>query len=259
MKFSVLSSSSSGNSVYLEVNNKKILLDAGLSFRQLSIRALKKNIDISKIDYIFITHEHRDHVAGLYSVLINTNATIYLTKSTYKALSVNDKERINPINLKFIKVEEEFDIDGIKVLPFKTNHDAAESVGYRFEYDNKTLVYLTDTGEFDSREELINKECYILESNHEKDMLLMSARPWVLKERIASNIGHLSNEQSAEVFSNLVGPKTKTLVLYHLSSECNTKDIALLTYKNYFKGTNIINNINIIVSDKNEPTDLIEV
>jgi len=259
MRFCVLSSSSSGNSVYLEINNKKFLLDAGFSYRQLSLKAEKAEINLNSIDSIFITHEHSDHVSGLYSISSKFNSSIYLTKDTYKSLSQVDKERINPINLKFIKANEFFEIDGIKILPFKTNHDAKDSIGYMFEYDNKSLVYLTDTGYFDPREELINKDCYILESNHEKDMLLMSNRPWILKERIMSNDGHLSNEQSCEVFSNLVGPNTKTLVLYHLSSECNTKDIALLTYKNYFKGTNIINNINIIVSDREEPTSIIEV
>ncbi len=260
MKFSVLCSSSSGNCTLLQVNNKYYLLDAGLSARGLKERLNSMNENLVKLSGIFITHEHFDHVSGLSSIAKCYEPTIYITKNTYRALPESDKEKISPILFSFIKCEEEFYVDGIKVLPFRTSHDAKDPVGFRFEYDNKVLVYLTDTGIFIPRDDLKNADSYILESNHEPDMLVMSGRPWVLINRILSKTGHLSNEDSAKLFSELVGEKTKSLVLFHLSSECNTKDLALLAYKSYFKeAKSTIQNTKITISDKKKPTEFIEV
>ena len=260
MKFSVLCSSSSGNCTILKVNNKSYLLDAGVSARGLKDRLDYLNEEINKIDGIFITHEHIDHVLGLSSITKKYSPTIYLTKNTYKSLSDSDKEKISPILFKFIKSEEEFYVDNLRILPFRISHDASDPVGYRFECDGKVLVYLTDTGTFIPRDDLMNADSYILESNHEPDMLMMSNRPWVLINRILSKTGHLSNQDSAKLFSNLVGEKTKSVVLFHLSNECNTKDLALLAYKTYFEGASkSIKNAKITVSDKKVPTKFIEV
>jgi len=260
MKYIVLSSSSSGNCSYLEVNNKRYLLDAGISLRQVKLRLQEKNIEFDFLDGIFITHEHSDHIQGLASIATKLKATIYTTKKTYKSFNDSIKEKISPIQYKFINVEEEFMVDGMKVHPFKTSHDASESIGFRFCFNEKTLVYLTDTGKFESRLDLVNADSYILECNHEPDMLMMSSRPWILKNRIMSEDGHLSNGDSAVLFSKLMGEKTKSLVLFHLSSECNTKELALLAYESYFARINVsLENVKIIVSDKTEPTDFIEV
>ena len=260
MKFSVLCSSSSGNCTLLKVNNKNYLLDAGISARGLKEKLNYLNEDLDNIEGIFVTHEHTDHIYGLASIAKKYSPAIYLTKNTYKSLSDADKEKISPILFKFIKCEEDFYVDDLHILPFRISHDAKDPVGYKFEYNNKVLVYLTDTGVFIPRDDLKNADSYILESNHEPDMLVMSGRPWVLINRILSNTGHLSNQDSAKLFSELVGEKTQSLVLFHLSSECNTKDLALLAYKYYFKEKNqSIINTKITVSDKKIPTKFIEV
>ena len=180
MKFSVLSSSSSGNCSILKVNNKTYLLDAGLSARSLKDKLLLIGDEIEKIDAVFITHEHSDHIYGLASIAKKYSPTIYITRNTYKSLSDSDKDKISPILFKFIKSEEDFIVDDLKIFPFKTSHDAIDPIGYRFEENGKVLVYLTDTGIFVPRHELINADAYILEANHEPQMLTMSSRPWVL-------------------------------------------------------------------------------
>ena len=148
----------------------------------------------------------------------------------------------------------------MKVESFSVSHDSAEPMGFIFESDNKKLTYITDTGMLDINEELINSDAYILESNHEEALLLNSQRPWILKERILGEYGHLSNAVSAQLFSKLMGPNTRNLVLFHLSQECNSDLLALSEYKRYFKSINVsLDEINITVSDRSKPTKFIEV
>lgn len=261
MKFSVLSSSSSGNITILESEGKYYLLDAGIGIRSLYSRLNSLGIFVDKIEGIFITHEHSDHIKGLCAISSKFNPKIYISKLTYKNLPESVKDSISPINFKFFIPGEEFKVNDLTINTFNIYHDAADPVGFTFtSNDGKTLVYITDTGTLKPNELFINKDAYILESNHEPDLLLMSARPWSLKNRIMSEYGHLSNESSAELFSKIMGEKTKNLVLFHLSSECNTKELALSCFRTYFKSINAsLDNIKITVSDITNPTELIEV
>ena len=260
MKICVLSSSSSGNSVYFEVNNNGYLLDAGISARKLEKKLLEIGVEPSSIKGIFITHEHSDHVAGLAPFFKRYSPTIYITKGTYKGLKDTEKSIISPIYCKFVKKNEEIIVGDMHVLPFALSHDVYEPVGYKISYDNKSFVYLTDTGVFEAKEELKNSDLYILEANHEEELLKLSNRPWSLIERIMSEYGHLSNNASAELFSELMGENTKKVVLFHLSNECNTKELAVLSYENYFKKHNLdLSKFEIIVSSKDTPTEIIEV
>ena len=260
MKICVLSSSSSGNCIYLESNNKGYLLDCGISSRQIETKLSLINVNPFSIKGIFITHEHSDHISGLSSFFKKYNPTIYLSKGTYRGLKDSDKQVISPIYCKFIKAFEEFEVDNMKILPFPLSHDVYEPTGFKIEENNKSVVYLTDTGKFGYIEKLSNANMYIIESNHEKDLLLSSNRPWVLINRIMSDTGHLSNEDSAKVFSLLKGDNTSKIILFHLSNECNTKELALLKYETYFRKNNLsLDNVEMFVSDRSNPTPLIEV
>lgn len=260
MKVSVLSSSSQGNCIYLEHNNKKYLFDCGISYRKLIEKMTAIGSFLDKLDGIFITHEHFDHISGLSSVIKKFNTNIYMTKGTYNGLSEKDKEKISPIYINFVKKDKVFKVDDITIYPFGLSHDAIDPVGYMLTFGDKKLVYLTDTGSFEAVDLLKNADFYILESNHEPDMLMLSNRPWSLINRILSAKGHLSNYQSVELFSKLIGDNTKKLVLYHLSNECNTKELALLAFKNYFKARKInTDNLEIYVSDREMPIKLLEV
>ena len=261
MKFSVLSSSSSGNITLLENDNKYYLLDAGIGVRSLYSKLNDLNIFVDKIEAIFITHEHADHIKGLSAITSKFNSKIYMSKLTYRNLPENVKESISPINFKFFVPEEEFKVDSLTINTFKVSHDAVDPVGYTFtDEKGKTLVYITDTGKLCPFDLITNKDAYIIESNHEPDLLLMSARPWVLKNRIMSEYGHLSNEDSAVLFSKIMGDRTKNVVLFHLSNECNTHELALSSYRMYFKSINVsLDKINIVVSNSNSVINFIEV
>ncbi|MCB9498843.1 MAG: MBL fold metallo-hydrolase [Bacillales bacterium] len=261
MKFSVLGSSSGGNATYLEHNGKKYLIDCGFGIRYILSRMNDLNIKADHLDGIFISHEHSDHIAGLSSVSNHFNSPIFMSKKTYKGLRFEEKEKISPILLSFFNSGEEFTTDSLKVFPFPVSHDASDPVGFKFTDENeKTLVYLTDTGCFISYDKISNADAYIIESNHEPEMLLLSNRPWVLKNRILSDSGHLSNDDSAKTFGSLMGDKTKLAVLFHLSNECNTKELATLAYENYFhKFPEKGKNVTLKVSSKNHPTEIFEV
>ena len=260
MKICVLSSSSSGNCVYLEVDNRSYLLDCGISSRQIELKLNSIGVNPNRIKGIFITHEHSDHVSGLSSFFKKYNPTIYLTKGTYKGLKDQDKQAISPIYCKFVKSMEEFKVDNLSILPFPLSHDVIEPTGFKFTYNDKSIAYITDTGVFDYIEELHNLDLYILESNHEPDLLMLSNRPWPLKNRIMSDTGHLSNQSSAIIFSKLMGERTKTLFLFHLSNECNTKELAKLSYETYFNKNNLsLDNIKIVVTDRTIPTEVVEI
>lgn len=261
MKFSVLSSSSSGNCTLLEDNQKFYLIDCGLSLRAIIKDLNAIDIFINHLDGIFITHEHIDHTQGLASVVKKFNCPIYMSKLTYKKLSDNLKDKISPIAFSFFKPEEEFIVNSLKVLPFRTLHDAIDPVGFRFiDSKDKVLVYITDTGSFQDRSDLENADCYIIESNHEPNLLLLSNRPWELKNRIMSEYGHLSNEDSAKIIYSLKGPKTKKVILFHLSNECNTKELALTAYKAFQREYQVsFDGIDILASDKNKPMNIMEV
>lgn len=261
MKFSILSSSSSGNVVYLEHNNHHYLIDCGIGIRAIQSRLNNLNIHIEKLDGIFISHEHTDHVYGLPSVSSKLQPRIYMSKLAYRNMNYEEKERISPILFTFFNKNEEFIVDTLKIYPFGVSHDAADPVGFKIIDENENeLVYLTDTGCFLYPEIIKNASAYIIESNHEPDLLLNSMRPWPLKNRILSNLGHLSNDDSAALFANLYGDKTKLCVLYHLSSECNSKELALMAYKNYFQKRSIdVSQISFVVSDRTHETKIYEV
>lgn len=260
MKFSVLGSSSQGNSTILINNGKCYLLDAGLGVRALYNRLNLINAFVDNIDAIFITHEHTDHISGLASIVKKYNSTIYMSKKAYQNMDIKVKEQISPINFKFIKPDTEFIVDDMTVKTFSVSHDAAEPMGFNFISNGKKLTYITDTGMCEVKDDIKNSDAYILESNHEEALLLNSQRPWLLKERILGEYGHLSNAASAELFSKLMGENTKNLVLFHLSSECNSDILALTEYKRYFKSINVsLEGLNLVVSDRSKPTQYIEV
>jgi len=258
MKAIVLASGSAANATYIEIGSSKVLVDCGLSYRQLIYRLKEKNKDLNDLKAVFITHEHADHIAGLRVLAKNHRMKIILSEGTYKAL---DKRYYGDIDEKLfhiIKENEILDMFDFKVLPFAIYHDAAEPFGYRFIEDNKSLVYVTDTGYFPIKqyENLRNADCYIIESNHEVEMLLESSRPWQLKRRILDDQGHLSNEDSANLLLNLAGEKTKYIVLAHLSRECNLEHLALNAYKRAFFDQGVdINLYKLIAAKQNEPSE----
>ena len=250
MRAIVLGSGSKGNSTLLIGKNKKILIDVGFSYPKM--KELLNNYDVNPqdIDAIIVTHTHKDHIIGLSSFLKKNMTPVYTNTLMYDELIKNvDTDNI-------IVNDEDFDIDEFKIEVIHTSHDAVGSVGFVVDDDNASLVYVTDTGYINNAylKKMVNKSVYIFESNHDINMLMTGPYPYILKQRVVSDRGHLSNEQSGNYLKELIGDNTKKIVLAHLSEVNNTPDIALKTVK-----TILNRDITIEIALQNESLDVGEI
>lgn len=253
MKVCVLASGSKGNSSYIETTNTKVLVDIGMSTLYIEKQMQNLNIDIKSINSVILTHTHVDHINGLKVFIKKYNPTIYLTQKMF-----DDIIKLIPLN-NYILIEKDFIIDDLNINIIKTSHDSNDSNGYIFEHNNKTISYITDTGYINKKhhEKLKNKDIYIMESNHDIEMLMNGRYPYHLKQRILGDSGHLSNKDCSKYLSNFIGENTKEIVLIHISHENNHPDIALKTIEDTFKKNNI-DFKNITISKQEERTELIE-
>jgi len=254
MRLCVLASGSKGNSTYIESNQTKILIDIGMSC--LYIEKALSGIDIRprEIDGILITHTHSDHINGLRVFLKKYNTTLYITEKIYNEL----KSQMDIEN--YILIDKQFLFGDLKIEILKTSHDAEDSNGYIVSDESSSLAYITDTGYINRKyhEKLTNKEYYIIESNHDVELLMNGSYPYHLKQRILGDRGHLSNKSCADYMAQFVGDNTKGVILIHLSEENNRKEIAYSTFTNTLKENNKAVE-NIIISSQNEPTEVIEI
>lgn len=227
MLVSVLASGSEGNSTYVETADAKILIDAGMNTKYIKTKLSELGVDSEEIDYIVMTHTHHDHTGALKTFLKRNPAKLVATEGMLKELEeIADYENIiiNP---------EDIEIRNTKIKPFKTSHDAIDSRGYLIEDENSSVVYMTDTGYLNQKyfDMLSNKNVYIMEANHDVEMLINGVYPKWLKSRILSDHGHLSNNAAGFYLSKLIGPNTKKVILAHLSKENNTENEAIRTVK----------------------------
>lgn len=252
MTVSVLSSGSKGNTTFIQTNNTKILIDAGNTSKYILEKLNEINVDPTTIDAILITHTHIDHIKGLPVLLKKINPCVYITQKMLKELEYLENYSI--INTDKIKIKD-LEIDVIK-----TSHDTEDSVGYIVNNDDKSIVYITDTGYINQKyfNILSNRNVYIMESNHDIEMLNNSKYPFALRQRILSDKGHLSNYDSAKYISKFIGSKTKYVLLAHLSEENNTEELALETLDKRLKKEKIAID-NIIIAKQNQATDLINI
>ena len=250
MRAIVLGSGSKGNSTLLIGNNKKILIDVGFSYPKMVDLLNQYDYKPNDIDAILITHTHKDHIIGLSSFLKKNMIPVYTNKLMYDELLKNIKIDTMIVN------DEDFDIDEFKIEIIHTSHDAKGSVGFVISTGKSSLVYITDTGYINSSflKKMRNKRVYIFESNHDIKMLMNGPYPYILKQRVVSDKGHLSNEQAANYLNDLIGRKTKLIVLAHLSEINNTPDIALKTIKSIIK-----NNVEVKTAFQNESLDIGEI
>ena len=246
MKVSVLASGAKGNSTYIETNNTKVLIDAGMSNLYIEKKLILLGVNPDDINFVFITHTHTDHIAGLKVFIKKHHPKVFLTLDMYNEL----KDILNDYEI----LESEIILNDLIVDYFKTSHDT-DSVGYIFKSNDKEIVYVTDTGYINIKnlKKLNNKDLYIFESNHDIEMLMNNPNyPYQIKQRILGDKGHLSNSQCKEYLNKIIGDKTKYIVLAHLSEQNNDPSLAL-------NNLNDIENIKIMIATQNESTELIEV
>jgi phosphoribosyl 1,2-cyclic phosphodiesterase len=262
LKYLVLASGSRGNATYLEIDEYRFLIDCGLSLRQIQNRLSMRNIELTRLDGIFITHEHGDHVSGIVAIANKYKPVLYMTEGTYRNLPYRLKDNLDERKVRFVRFEEPIDYNIFSIRAVMSYHDALEPCGYRFTHLGKSLVYLTDSGYFPTAKfgDIANANHYIIESNHDPELLLESDRTWQLKRRILDDQGHLSNEDSAFLVCNVLGEQTKKIILAHLSEECNTESHALTTYHRTFQKQGLIfDDFAIICAKQDEPLEMEEV
>ena len=230
-RFCSLFSSSSGNCTYIGSSSGGVLIDAGVSAKQISLKLSGIGVSEKDIGAVFVTHEHSDHVKGLRVFASKYNIPVYATEGTIREL-----EKMGIINGKFpvFPIGSGIECNGQLVVPFRTSHDVAESCGYSVTTsDDRKICVATDTGIVtgEMRAALTGCDLALVESNHDIGMLRNGSYPYLLKRRILSDVGHLSNIACGDFVTELVKSGTTRLVLGHLSKENNITSLAYRTSK----------------------------
>ena len=261
LNFCSLYSGSSGNSLLVETENTKLLVDAGVSSRKIENALNDINIDPSSIDAILITHEHSDHVQGLGTFSKKFDLPVFVNQETLDAMP-KQRDKIADKNINKFNLKDTFDIGDLKIHPFSIPHDAANPCGFNIFKDNKKLSIATDIGNMtlDVLKCLEESEFILLESNYDLEVLKHSPYPYNLKRRVAGLHGHLSNELAGKTISHLLKSGLKNAMLGHLSKESNFPELAYQTvvdeliYNNYDE-----NSISLSVASRDEHSNIIQI
>lgn len=229
-KYSILASGSTGNSFYLETPKKRFLVDAGLSGKKIVSLLAEIDRRPEDLDAIFVTHEHKDHIHGVGVLARKYGLDVYANAKTWSAM----EGALGKIDLEHKHIFAENTVmtfGDLDIESFGVSHDAISPQFYRFMKDDKSFVMLTDTGYVSDRMAGIieNADAYLIESNHDINILRAGSYPWSTKQRILSDKGHLSNEDGAAAMIRTLGNRTKRIHLGHLSKENNIKELANLT------------------------------
>ncbi|TCS95517.1 MBL fold metallo-hydrolase [Hazenella coriacea] len=238
MKFSVLASGSTGNSLFIETEQTRILVDVGLSGKQLENRLQQIGVDASTISAIFVSHEHIDHVRGLGVMSRRYQIPIYMNEATWSNLPTSVGQIPEEVQNIF-ETGASLDFHDIHIESIPISHDAAEPMGFFFGQGEERLAICTDLGYVNQRivDQVTGVDTLIWESNHDVEMLRMGAYPWNVKRRILSDVGHLSNEDSGAALTEIVKGIGEHIYLAHLSKDNNISELAHLTVKNILEET----------------------
>lgn len=251
MEIKTIASGSKGNCSIVLCDETKFIIDMGISYLTLKKSLEENSLSFEQFTGILITHNHKDHINGLASLIKKTNLQAFIPQEMYDGL----KEVLPKDRCEFI--DDEFKINDITIELIHTSHDAPSSVGFIITQNDKSLVYVTDTGYINRKylNKMQDKDLYLIESNHDEVMLMDGPYPRFLKERVISDKGHLSNTTTAKYLKKLIGPKTKTILLAHISETNNTEELALETTKKTLENTNI----EILIAKQYEESPMIEV
>ncbi len=272
MKFTILGSGSTGNSVLICTEKTKVLVDAGLSAKETLRRLALVGVDFCDLDAVLITHEHSDHASGLRVLLKTIKCPAYVSGETQNAY-LRDTQRQNgeaqkrndAIKNRTVAIESsrDFRIGDIDFEPFSVPHDAADNFGFVAKHAGVKLATVMDLGYLTTlvKDKLRACDAIIIESNHSINMLKACAiYSWDLKQRILSRTGHLSNEDLAEWLTLEFDGAARHIVLAHLSQRANEPHLARLTAQTalQMRSTLFKSETQITISHHKEPTAWIE-
>jgi len=225
----MLGSGSAGNSAVVATDHCKILVDGGLSARQLVLRLEQCGIAPEQLDGVLLTHEHTDHVCGLEVLCRKFDVPIYSNALTAEAIRCDGSFKRHR-NWRIFVTGAEFSICDVTVQTFPVPHDAVDPLGFAIHAGSGSLGFITDLG-YPTKmiiERLREVQTLVIETNHDEKLLQNdSHRPWPVKQRIQSRHGHLSNTAAVSVIEELLPGKIERIVLGHLSRDCNTPELAL--------------------------------
>lgn len=224
-----LASGSNGNCYYIGNNEEAVLIDAGLSFKQILRRFESKALDPKKIRALFITHEHGDHVRGARVTGKKLDIPIYMTKGTYDSAFRTWK----PISYIAIENNIPVEVGSFRIYPILKSHDASEPTSFRIEHEGYNIGVFTDIGSPCDNVKNHLRQCHalFLETNYDLQLLKEGPYPYHLKARIDSTVGHLSNVQAFELLSEHAHPQLQCVFLSHLSAENNRPELAAREFK----------------------------
>jgi phosphoribosyl 1,2-cyclic phosphodiesterase len=246
--FTILGSGSSGNCAYVETDSSRVLIDAGFSPRQIRQRLAAIGRTPENLSAILVTHEHSDHISGLFGLAERLRIPIYCNRDTQEAIAWAFKERWNgkrdplfdgmeknaadfleKLEWRLFQTGDRFELNDLLVETFPIPHDAQDPVGFLLRTNAGNLGFVTDLGHMTKlvAERIRAANVLVLESNHDIRMLQDSRRSWSLKQRILGRHGHLSNEAAAEAAAQIMSAGLKHLYLAHLSRECNKPELAM--------------------------------
>jgi phosphoribosyl 1,2-cyclic phosphodiesterase len=224
----VLGSGSSGNSTWVEAGGDAILVDAGLSAQRTRRTLRECGLDERKLRAICVTHEHTDHTCGIARLHALLGIPAYANTGTARAV-----RNVPSGCWKCFVTGNPFEVGPFKVLPFLLPHDAYEPVGYRIACGGVSVGIATDLGMATTlvRGKLAGCNLLVIEANHDEELVRQAQRPWSLKQRILGNQGHLSNRAAAALLAEIAGDSLRTVVLAHISRDCNREDLAVETVR----------------------------
>lgn len=224
MKFALLCSGSKGNSFYLENEGTQILIDCGSTKKYLFSCFDKLHVNPEQLDALILTHDHSDHISQI---------RFFTSIPVWSPVEIEDVDTFQ------VRALQKFTVGSLVITPLPLSHDAWNTTGYVIENGVEKLVYITDTGYINEKLDryITGADYYILECNHDVDMLMRTRRPQYLKQRICSDEGHLNNEDCAAALVKYMNEKTKLVFLAHISQQANTREKALDTVRYALKNS----------------------
>lgn len=256
LRYLTLLSGSSGNAAFIENERDAVLLDGGLSFRTLSRLCAARGADLSKVRALLLTHEHADHSKGAGVIARKLGVPVHATRGTWTRVAPR-AGRLEEDAVRLHRAGDDIELGGLRIETFPLSHDALEPCGYIVASDEQSVAFLTDSGCVPpaALPRLGACQGLVLEANHDPELLRTGRYPYPLKRRIASERGHLSNQDCLALARQVVGRHTRYLTLAHLSEENNRPELvrALLA-----DGLRQFRNLSVSVAPRFEASEWME-